>query len=130
MVKVSIREALFEPISEIADEAKTSVESLIDNWLSLQLALVQEQKNNQDSADARLEKDRQVFIGLKSKLLQTHPGEYAIIKDGELIAIGPDQKTLVDETYNRFGPVDLYIKRIEPGESIYRISGPRVVGTG
>jgi hypothetical protein len=129
MVKVAIREELFEPISQMAEKAQTSAENLIDEWLSQQLALKQGESRS-DSADANLEKDRQVFAHLKANLLKSHPGEYAVIKDGELIAVGPDQQTLVDEAYRRFGVVDLYVKRIEPTERVYRISGPRVARPG
>jgi hypothetical protein len=129
MVKVAIREELFEPISQIAEQAQTSAENLIDDWLSQQLALKQEE-SRLDVADANLERDRQLFAELKANLLKTHSGEYAVIKDGELIAVGPDQQTLVDEAYRRFGVVDLYVKLIEPTERVYRISGPRVARPG
>jgi hypothetical protein len=93
-------------------------------------AEIREEKNDQKAADAGLETDRQTYLRLKPKLLQTHPGEYAVIKDGELVAVGPDQQSLIDEVYQRFGVVDLQVKRIEPVERIYRISGPRIVRSG
>jgi hypothetical protein len=130
MVNVPIREELFEPISEIATQAQTTVEDVIDSWLSQKLALVGKEPNGTTSADARLKNDRQTYLHLKPKLLKTHPGEYAVIKDGELVAIGPDQQALIDEVYRRFGVVDLYVKRIEPVERVYRISGPRIARRG
>jgi len=77
--------------------------------------------------DVKLEKDRDAYIRLKPELLKTHLGEYAVIKDGELVAVGQDQQTLIDQTYQRFGVVDLYVKRVETQERIYRIPGPRKV---
>jgi hypothetical protein len=76
-------------------------------------------------ADVNLERDRATFARLKPELLKTHLGEYAVIKDGELVAVGKDQQTLIDQTYQRFGVVDLYVKHIETQERIYRIPGPR-----
>jgi hypothetical protein len=130
MVKVEIREELFEPIRRVADRTQTTVENVIDSLLSQQLALIGEEENHHASADTNLERDHQQFECLKAKLLQAHPGEYAVIKDGELVAVGPDQQTLVDEVYQRFGAVDLYVKRIDPVERVYRISGPRIVRSG
>ena len=75
--------------------------------------------------DVKLEKDRESFLRLKPELLKTHLGEYAVIRDGELVAVGQDQQTLIDQAYQRFGVVDLYVKRIEAQERIYRIPGPR-----
>ena len=130
MVNVPIREELLEPISKIAERTQTTVEKVIDSWLSQQLALAGEEQNHHASADANLERDRQQFACLKPKLLETHPGEYAVIKEGELVAVGPNQQVLIDEVYQRFGAVDLYVKRIEPSERVYRISGPRLVRSG
>lgn len=75
--------------------------------------------------DVKLEKDREAFARLKPELLKTHLGEFAVIKDGELVATGKDQQALVDQTYQRFGVVDLYVKCIETQERIYHIPGPR-----
>ena len=73
--------------------------------------------------DVKLERDREAFARLKPELLKTHLGEYVAIKDGELVAVGKDQQTLIDQTYQRFGVVDLYVKRVEAQEHIYHTAG-------
>lgn len=130
MAQLTIREELLETISEIAEQAQTTIEDVIENWLNQHLALAGKAPNGTASADAGLKNDRQTYLRLKSKLLQTHPGEYAVIKDGELVAVDPDQQALIDKVYQRFGAVDLYVKRIEPVERVYRISDPRLARSG
>jgi len=49
MITVPIREDLFEPIQQIARQERVTIEVLVDEWLTRQLALAREQKIKEEA---------------------------------------------------------------------------------
>jgi hypothetical protein len=94
MINVVIREEIFEPIRVEAEQEKTSVESLVNEWLGRQLALVREQKIREESAR---------FRAKHAQLRARYSGEYVAMRNGEVLDHDPEARELYLRIQQRFG---------------------------
>lgn len=71
-------------------------------------------------------REKQVFDRLKSELLQTHRGEYVVIREGKAVLFGHNKSELAKQAYQQFGYGPLYIGLVQEKPEVVHIPTPKV----
>ncbi len=72
----------------------------------------------------QFDRERRAFGRLKPQLLETHRGQYVVIRGGKAVSFGPNKAKLAKETYERFGYGPVYIGLVEQGPETVHIRTP------
>jgi hypothetical protein len=117
MAHVPIRDELFEPLQKYAEREQTSLEELVNVWLTRQLALAREEKIHEESAR---------FQARHAELLQQYPGEYIAMLNGEVLDHDPDAHTLYLRVREHWSDIPVLIALVtyEPLPA-YQMRSPR-----
>ena len=119
MISVLIREELIEPIRRVAEQEKTSVEILVNHWLSRQLALAREQKIKEQSVR---------FRSKHTELRAQYPDEYVAMRNGQVLDHAPDARELYLRIKQRYGDEPILIAPVtEQPIQVFNMRSPRLV---
>jgi hypothetical protein len=69
-------------------------------------------RQRQDGPDA-FEREREAFERLKADLLRTHRGQWVAVFQEQVVGVGDDQMTVLDNVYRHFGYVPVHVQRVE-----------------
>jgi hypothetical protein len=73
------------------------------------------------------ERERRAFVQLLPSLLETHPGQYAAVRNGTVVASGSDRIGVALDAYRQVGYVPLYVGLVgEVPRRRVRLPSPRV----
>ena len=119
MVTVAVREELIEPIRKVAAEQGTNVESVVNEWLSRQLALAREQKIKEESAR---------FRAKHTELWAQFAGKYVAMRNGEVLDHDKDARQLYLRIKKQYGDAPILIALVsEQPMQVYKMRSPRLV---
>ncbi|MBN1145806.1 MAG: hypothetical protein JXA78_01020 [Anaerolineales bacterium] len=119
MIHIPIHEELFEPIRQIAEQEKTSVENLVNSWLTRQLALAREKKIKEESTR---------FQAMHSELLAEYRGKYIAMHNGEVLDHDADIRELYLRIKKQYGEAPVLIALVtEEPVPTYQMRSPRFV---
>jgi hypothetical protein len=119
MITVPIREDLFEPIQQIARQERVTIEVLVDEWLTRQLALAREQKIKEEAVR---------FQEKHPELLTHFAGEYIAMQNGDVLDHGTNLRQLhmrIKKHYKN-APV-LFTQVTENPKPVYNMRSPHLV---
>lgn len=121
MIKVAIQEELLEPIRRVAEQEKTSVESLVNDWLRRQLALVREQKIHEETAR---------FRAKHAELRVKYLGQHIAMRNGEVVDHDSDARKLYLRVRKQYGDSPILIAPVgEQPIQTYQMRSPRLAGS-
>jgi len=119
MVTVAVREELLEPIRKVAEEQGRNVESVVNDWLARQLALLREQKIREESAR---------FRAKHAELRVKHAGLYVAMQNGEVLDHDQSANELYLRIKNRYRDEPILIALVsEQPAPVYKMRSPRLV---
>lgn len=90
-----------------------------------QEAQLREERRRKDLEAFELE--RQAFERLKPDLLRTHRGQWVAIYQGKVVEAGQDRSQVLDNVYDRFGYVPVYIQQVEEQPRVYKLPHRKVI---
>jgi hypothetical protein len=72
------------------------------------------------------QQEKEAFMRLKHKLLETNKGKYVVIRNGEPVLFGDNKIELARAAYEKFGYVPLYIGLIQEELEVVYLHTPKV----
>ena len=117
MVQIPIHDELFKPIRQIAEQEKTSVENLVNSWLTRQLALEREKKIKEESIR---------FQAKHTELLAKYRGKYIAMQNGEALDHDTDIRELYLRVRKQYSDVPVLITLVSDEPVLtYHMRSPR-----
>jgi PHD/YefM family antitoxin component YafN of YafNO toxin-antitoxin module len=74
-----------------------------------------------------LEREREAYERLEPELLSLYKGQYVAIREGQAIDSDPNEMTLVQRVYEKFGYGPMYVREVGAPLPVRRIGSPRIV---
>lgn len=72
------------------------------------------------------ERERQAFERLKPELLRTHRGQWVAIYQEKVVEAGKERSQVLDNVYDRFGYVPVYVQQVEEQPRVYKLPHRKV----
>jgi hypothetical protein len=72
------------------------------------------------------QREKEAFMRLKPKLLETNKGKYVVIRNGEPVLFGDNKVELAQAAYKKFGYVPLYIGLIQEEPEVVYLHTPKI----
>ena len=81
--------------------------------------------------DDKWNRERRAFLRMLPALLDTHPGKYVAVHEGEVVGTGDDVVGVAQRAYASHGYVPIYVGQVtvEP-PGVVRMPSPRVLIRG
>jgi hypothetical protein len=118
MITVPIRDDLYRPIQQMAHQEHVTIEVLVNEWLTRQLALAHEEKIKEEAVR---------FQEKHAELLTHYAGEYIAMQNGEVLDHGPDLRNLYLRIKNRYTNVPVLITQVtENPKPVYNLRSPQL----
>lgn len=78
--------------------------------------------------ETKFDREYQAFLKLLPGLLQTHPGEYVAVHDGQVVETGADQIAVAKAAWARVGYVPICVRLVtDQPRPVVRIPSFRVI---
>jgi hypothetical protein len=105
---IQIPDKLYQAIRQQATIENKTPDTLAIEWLS-------ERFTDPRAVDVlgNFEQEAAAYETLKPFLLQHYLGQYVAIYQGEVVASGNNQFTLLKQVHKKYGPVACYIDKVE-----------------
>lgn len=107
-INVPLSEATYQRIKRLAKQR--DVGEAIADYITEIVAAADEPTLMPDT----LADEIAAFETLKPELLQTHPGEFVAIYQGQIVGFDQDEMNLIRRVYEQFGSVPCYVEKIVP----------------
>ncbi len=72
----------------------------------------------------KFEREREAYLRLKPQLLQTHPGQFVAIYQGEVVDVDQDKQALAERVIERYGNEPVYIQLVAEELRAFEIPSP------
>ena len=78
--------------------------------------------------NASFQREKRSFKQLKPELMETHRGQYVVIREGKAVLFGQNKTELAKQAYEKFGYGPLYIGLVEEEPEVINLLTPRIQG--
>jgi hypothetical protein len=85
------------------------------------------QPRDQSPQMAAFARERAAFEGMLPQLLQEHLGKVVVVYQGNVVAVGDEVGSALEEVYRHYGYVPCYAGRVEAPPHIYRFPHRKVI---
>ena len=68
--------------------------------------------------DDKWRREQRAFHDLLPGLLQTNPGQFVAIHEGQVVESGDDKLAVARRAYDRFGYVPIFVSRVAAGRRV------------
>ena len=65
-----------------------------------------------------IDSEEAAFLRVRGQL-RRYAGDYVVLRQGKVIAHGPDDKALARQVYERWGDIPFYVAKIEERPTVY-----------
>lgn len=114
---VTLSEPIASRLESAASAQGTSPESLIETVL---LAYLDEEANR------KIDREAEAYRAMHADLLNTHPGEYVALHEGQLVDHDCDQLALYLRVKAQYPRIPVLIRQVRPEvEEVFTIRSPR-----
>jgi Family of unknown function (DUF5678) len=118
MITVPIREDLYEPIQQLARQERVSIDTIVDKWLTRQLALEREQQ---------IKEETNRFQEKHAELLNQYRGEFIAMQNGNVLDHGIDLRDLYLRVKRQYKNAPVLITQVtENPKPVYNMRSPRL----
>lgn len=115
---VTLREPVASRLESAASAHGTSPESLVETVL---LAYLDEEANR------KIDREAEAYRAMHADLLNTHPGEYVALHQGQLVDHDQDQLALYLRVKAQYPKIPVLIRQVRPEvEEVFTIRSPRL----